>query len=69
MPSTTGTGSKTAIPNQRKMAGSQCYSIVTRSDVSFTRSVSFFSECNLLTRALHRVDGHLRLPICEEPGN
>jgi len=48
MPSTAGTGSKTAIPNEQKMAGSQCYSIVTRSDVSLTRSVSFFSECNLL---------------------
>jgi hypothetical protein len=42
MPSTVGTGSKTAIPNQQKMAGSLYYSIVTRSDASLTRSVSFF---------------------------
>jgi hypothetical protein len=52
MPSTAGTGTKTATPNEQKMAGSlmlfNCHSI--RCQPHSQRFI--FSECNLLTRAL-----------------
>jgi hypothetical protein len=56
MPSTPGTGSKTAIPNEQRMAGSLCYSIVTRSDASLTRSVSFF--LNAIFLRVHCVESN-----------
>jgi hypothetical protein len=56
MSSTAGTGSKTSIPNEQKMAGSLCYSIVTRSDVSLTRRVSFF--LNAIFLRVHCVESN-----------